>query len=86
MILESLTVAQAQLGDALAETDGCGTIQTDGTTKYGQHYATYDVKMGSITYSLDLRHVFSFSSCNIFHTLTLKSLFSVNFLMVGIGH
>ena len=69
MILESLTVAQAQLGDALAETDSCGTIQTDGTTKHGQHYATYDVKMGSVTYSLGLRHVFSGSSCDTLETL-----------------
>ena len=37
MILESLTVAQAQLGNGLAEGNGFMTIQTDGTTKYGEH-------------------------------------------------
>ena len=37
IILESLTVAQAQLGNGLAEGNGFMTIQTDGTTKYGEH-------------------------------------------------
>ena len=61
MILESLTFVQAQLGDNLSEAYGCSTLQTDGTTKYGEHYATYDVRVpeSEITYSLGLRHVFS---------------------------
>ena len=58
MILESLTVVQAQLGETLSETPGYTTLQSDGTTKYGQHYAALDVKDSSTTYSLGLRQVF----------------------------
>ena len=56
MILESLTVAQAQLGEKLSETDGCCTLQTDGTTKFGEHFGTYDVKNpeDDFTYHLGL--------------------------------
>ena len=32
-----LTVLQAQLGEKLSVTDGCSTLQTDGTTKFGDH-------------------------------------------------
>lgn len=45
MILESLTVAQAQLGEMLSQTPGFSTLQTDGTTKFGEHYGTYDVRI-----------------------------------------
>lgn len=66
MILESLAVAQAQLGDCLSETSGYCTLQTDGTTKFGEHYATYDVSVPneSTSYSLGMRHVFSGSASN----------------------
>ena len=44
MMIECLTLAQAQLGEELTSDDtGSLTIQTDGTTKYGQHYGTYDI-------------------------------------------
>ena len=69
MILESLTVAQAQLCNGLAEGNGFMTIQTDGTTKYGEHFTTYDIQVESVTYSLGLRHVFSGSSCDTLETL-----------------
>ena len=68
MILETLTVAQAQLGDGLAEANNFVTIQTDGTTKYGEHFTTYDVKVESVTYCLGLRHVFSGSSRDTLET------------------
>lgn len=70
MILESLTIAQAQLGEKLSETDGHCTLQTDGTTKYGQHFATYDVTNpeDSITYNLGIRHIFSGSSQDTLET------------------
>ena len=42
MILEALTVVQAQLGE-LSQTSEFTTLQTDGTTKFGKHYATYDI-------------------------------------------
>ena len=36
MMIECLTLAQAQLGEKLTSDDTSGfTIQTDGTTKYG---------------------------------------------------
>ena len=46
MIPESLTIVQAQLslGDNLSEC-GFSTLQTDGTTKFGEYYATYDVRV-----------------------------------------
>lgn len=71
MILESLTVVQAQLGDCLSETCGFATLQTDGTTKFGDHFATYDVRVpeSEVTYSLGLRHVFSGSSHDTLETL-----------------
>lgn len=69
MILESLTVAQAHLGDDLVEGSDFITIQTDGTTKYGEHFATYDFQLDSGTYSLGLRHIFSGSACNTLETL-----------------
>lgn len=70
MILESLTIAQAQLGDCLSEC-GFSTMQTDGTTKFGEHYATYDVRVPEceITYCLGLQHVFSGSSHDTLETL-----------------
>lgn len=59
MILESLTVAQAQLGDELSHISGSTTLQTDGTTKFGEHFSTYDIRTeAAITYTLGVRHVF----------------------------
>ena len=57
MILESLTIAQAQLGEKLGEGEGESleyhTLQTDGTTKYGEHFGTYDVRTSKqVTYIL----------------------------------
>ena len=63
MIIESLTVLQAQLGEKLSVTDGYSTLQTDGTTKFGDHFATYDIRIpDKTTYCLGLRHVFSGSA------------------------
>ena len=49
MMLESLAVVQAQLGDSLS--DYC-TLQTDGTTKFGEHYATYDISTADGIYNI----------------------------------
>ena len=70
MMVECLTLAQAQLGEELSceERDNF-TIQTDGTSKYGQHFSTYDVATVDTTYALGLRHVFSGSSQNTLDTL-----------------
>ena len=68
MILESLTVVQAQLGEKLSET-AASTLQTDGTTKFGEHYATYDIGVPEATYTLGLQHVFSGSAQNTLETL-----------------
>ncbi len=64
MILESLTILQAQLGEKLTESSAIHTtLQTDGTTKFGKKYGTYDVCLpsdsGQVTYTLGLRHIFS---------------------------
>ena len=73
MILESLTVAQAHLGEKLGEAEGLDnhTLQTDGTTKYGDHLITYDVKTSEDqpAYTLGLRHIFSGSSTDTLDTL-----------------
>ena len=44
-------------------------LQTDGTTKFGEHYATYDIRVPEATYTLGLRHVFSGSAQNTLETL-----------------
>ena len=70
MMLESLTLAQAQFGEELSsEEKDYFTIQTDGTTKYGQHFDTYDVSTNDHTYTLGLRHIFSGSSQTTLDTL-----------------
>ena len=59
MILESLTVAQAQLVDELTHESGSTMLQTDETTKFGEHFSTFDIRTEeTITYSLGIRHVF----------------------------
>ena len=45
MIVESLAAVQAQLGQTLTNTKGFSTLQSDGTTKFGKHYAAFDVKV-----------------------------------------
>ena len=41
MMLECLTIAQAQIGEELSKDDGTYyTLQTDGTTKHDQHSST----------------------------------------------
>ena len=70
MMVESLTVAQAQLGEELTreETD-YHTLQTDGTTKYGEHFTTYDIATNETIYHLGLRQIFSGSAQNTLDTL-----------------
>ena len=56
-------MAHAQLGQELSrEEEEYHTLQTDGTTKYGEHYNTYDVSTVGGSYTLGLRHVFSGSA------------------------
>lgn len=58
MMVECLTVAQAQLGEKLSrEDENYFTIQTDGTTKFGEHFETYDA-----IYHLGVHQVFSGSA------------------------
>ena len=70
MILESLAVLQAQLGQELSDFDGFSTLQTDGTTKFGNKYAAYDVRVPetNATFALGLRHVFSGSASDTLDT------------------
>lgn len=84
-MIESLTVVQAQLGDCLSETDDFMTLQTDGTTKFGHHYAAYDVQTESDSYTLGLRHVFSGSSMDTLKTL--KQILDDNdSVQLSLGH
>ena len=70
MMVECLTIAQAQLGEQLSHDDGAFyTLQTDSTTKYGHHFETYDIATGDTTYALGIRHVFSGSAQTTFETL-----------------
>lgn len=60
IMLQSLAIVQAQLGQELLESD---TLQTDGTRKFRQHYAACDIRVPeNTTYVLGIRHVFSGSS------------------------
>ena len=70
MIIESLTAAQAQLGQELLKSDCPLTIQTDGTTKHGDHFATYDISTSKDEqpYTLGLRHIFSGSAMDTMDT------------------
>ena len=70
MILEALIIVQAQLGEELSSAESALTLQTDGTTKYGKHYTTYDVCSDvGVSYTLGIRHVFSGSALNTLETL-----------------
>ena len=70
MMVECLSLAQAQLGEELShQTGNFYTLQTDGTTKHGQHFGTYDIATADTTYCLGLRHVFSGSAQNTLDTL-----------------
>ena len=65
MIVESLVAVQAQLGQKLSQTEGFNTLQTDGTSKFSQHYAAFDVRVcedQASTYTLGLRHIFFWSN------------------------
>ena len=70
MLLESLTIAQAQFGEMLSQSLDYNTLQTDGTTKFGDHFEKYDVKTAEDkpAYTLGLRHVFSSSAANTLDT------------------
>lgn len=71
MMLECLSVAQVQLGEALSQDDGAFyTLQTDGTTKHGKHFGTYDIATEDVTYRLGLRHIFSGTAQTTLETLT----------------
>lgn len=66
MIVESLNIAQAQLGEELLKSDCALTLQSDGTTKYSEHF---DVKTkDEQPYTLGLRHVFSGSAVDTLDT------------------
>ena len=68
MMVECLTLAQAQLGEELSHYEN-NTLQTDGTTEYGVKFATYDIATTDGTFTLGLRHVFSGSAQTTMDTL-----------------
>ena len=86
MIVESLVTVQAQLGQKLSQTEGFNTLQTDGTSKFSQHYAAFDVRVcedQASTYTLGLRHIFSGAAKDTLETLKeiLSDLDSVQFAL-----
>ena len=85
MMIESLMVAQAQLGEELTrEETNCHTLQNDGTTKYGVHFATYDIATNGTVYHLGLHQIFSGSAQNILDTLA-KILDDLNVVSRELG-
>ena len=65
-----MTLAEAQVGEKISQSDQENyTIQTDGTTKYGQHFATFDIATLDTTYTLGLHHVFPGSAQDTLDTL-----------------
>ena len=51
MMLECLTIAQAQIGEQLSRDDGeYYILQTDRTTKHGHHFSTFDVATTETTF------------------------------------
>ena len=81
MIVESLAVVQAQLGEKLSKTQAFSTLQTDGTTKFGEHYATFDVR---VCESKRLRHVFSGAAKDTLETLK-KILDDLDSVQLALG-
>ena len=60
MLAECLTIVEAQVAEQLSKDDGAyHTLQSDGTTKHGTHFTTFDVSTVETTYSLD--YIFSWS-------------------------
>ena len=87
MMLECLTLAEAQLGEKLSQNDQDNyTTQNDGTTKYGQHCATFDIATVDATYTLGLHHIFSGSAQNTLDTFKeiLKDLDTVQKQLRGL--
>ena len=80
-----MTVAQAQLGEELTrEESNYHTLQTDGTTKYGEHFTTYDIATNETIYHLGLRQIFSGSAQNTLDTLT-EILDNLNVVRTELG-
>lgn len=61
------------------------TLQTDGTTKFGDHYATYDFRTDSFSYTLGLCHVFSGLSMNTLEILK-QILDVIDRVQLSLGH
>lgn len=68
MMLERLALSKIQLGETLKDLNHL-TIQTDSTTKYGDHFATFDIATGAESYTVGIRLVFSGSAQNSLETL-----------------
>ena len=85
MILEALVIVQAQLGEELSTQSALNTLQTDGTTKYGKHYTTYDVcNSKGFSYTLGICQVFSGSAQNTLETLK-EILNDIDKVQVALG-
>ena len=70
MMLEGLSLSEIQLGEKLSKDDMQNfTIQTDGTTKHGNHFATFDIATKDGSYTMGIHLAFSGSAQNTLETL-----------------
>lgn len=69
MLIEMKAVAQ-QLADLLTSEENL-TLHSDGTTKFGQHYQSFQLSATSSTYSLGLSEILSGSAENTLESLKL---------------
>ena len=65
----AVLLTEAQLGEELSNDEAYLTLQSDETTKHGEHFATFDLAAPHTTFALGLRHVFSGSVQNTLDTL-----------------
>eukprot|EP00117_Sycon_ciliatum_P036187 scpid41604/ scgid27282/ len=61
MYIEGASLAQSQLCEVLSSSENV-TLHSDGTTKFGQKYLSFQVGVGDDMYSLGMREVFSGSA------------------------
>ena len=70
VINDCTSTTRGKAGEGEGESLEYHTLQTDGTTKYGEHFGTYDVRTSKqVTYTLGLRHVFSGAAVDTLDTL-----------------
>ena len=87
MMLEGISLSEMQLAETLSEESVQNlTLQTDGTTKFGDHFATFDIATaGDKSYTLGVRLVFSGSAKNTLDVLN-EILEDLDVVQDHLGH